>query len=281
MLDADGMTGAVAGTMAIREAISRAREYGIAAVGVRNSNHFGAAGYYSAMAVDAGMIGISMTNVTLLVAGDGSAGAIAGNNPFSIAVPTYGDTPFMLDMAVSRVANGKLILAEKMGRKIPLDWATDRNGGPTDDPCEAQKGFLLPMADYKGLIMAYAIDILCGLITGGKFADGVVSMYKHPELPSEVAHMMIAIDVSAMLSKDEIREKMETYKAFLKNAPMKQKDERLLLPGEKEHNCMQQRLKDGIPIPLTTLKEIAKLCERYHVDDKIQEKCKALLLNYF
>ena len=266
VLEADGAAGAVAGTMAMREAIRLAKANGIAAVGVRNSNHFGAAGYYARMAVKQGMIGVSMTNVTRLIAAQGSVNAIAGNNPFSIGVPTYDEIPFLLDMAVSRVANGKLILAEKKGEKIPLDWATDADGNPTDDPVEAQKGFLLPMGDYKGLILAYAIDILCGVITGTGFANGVVSMYKRHDLPSRVGHMMIAIDIDSMISRDDMKEKMRQYREFLKSQPMRHEDDELLFPGELEHRSMLERSQNGIPVPLQTINEINALCKAYGVN---------------
>lgn len=269
VLDADGSVGATAGKEAMDEAIFRAEKYGIAAVGVRNSNHFGAAGYYSSMAAREGMIGISMTNVTRLIAAEGSVQAIAGNNPISIAVPTYDEVPFLLDMAVSRVANGKLILAEKKGKKIPLDWATDANGNPTDDPKEAQKGFLLPMGDYKGLILAYAVDILCGLINGGAFADGVISMYKRHDLPSQIGHMMIAINIKAMLSQEEMKQKMHAYRVFLKSQKLRGEKDELLFPGELEYRTMIERRKNGIPVPLTTIAEISELCEKYGVVSRL------------
>ncbi|MDR2655362.1 MAG: Ldh family oxidoreductase [Oscillospiraceae bacterium] len=257
VLDADGAAGCVAGRAAMEKAVELAREYNIAAVGVRNSNHFGAAGIYSKIAADEGMIGICMTNVTRLVAGEGSDGAVVGNNPLSVAIPAFGEEPFLLDMALSRVANGKLILAEKKGEKIPFGWALDRQGKPTDDPVEAQKGSLLPIGDYKGLILAYAVDILSGLITGSGFADTVVSMYQRHDLPSRVGHLMLAINIAGIIPPELMRERMAHYFNYVRGFPVISGKPGLMIPGEREFACEKRRRAQGVPVPLATLEELA------------------------
>ena len=208
LIDGDGAAGAVAGRIAMEQAIQDARSHGVGVAGVTNSNHFGAAALYSQLAVRQGMIGISMTNVMPLIAAPGAKAAVAGNNPFSIAVPTYSDFPFVLDMSLSVVAGGKLRLAMAKGEKIPYGWGVDVDGKPTDDPKKALEGFLLPIGGYKGLGLAYAVDILCGVITGGAFADQMRSMYHDPDVPSLTGHMMIAMDLSAWISPDEMRKRM-------------------------------------------------------------------------
>ena len=167
LIDADGAAGAVAGRVAMEQAIEDARIHGVGVSGVTNSNHFGAAALYSQLAVKQGMVGIAMTNVRPLIAAPGAKCAVVGNNPFSIAVPTYCEFPFSLDMSMSVVAGGKLHLAAAKGEKIPFGWGVDKEGRPTDDPRKALEGFLLPIGGYKGLGLAYAVDILSGVITGG------------------------------------------------------------------------------------------------------------------
>lgn len=137
VLDGDAGAGIIVGKHAMERAIELAKVHHIAAVGVRNSNHFGAGAIYARMAAEAGMIGIAMTNVLPLVTAPGASRPVVGNNPIAIAVPTYGEFPFCLDMALSKVAGGKLTLAIKRGEKIPTDWATDAEGRPTDDPKKA------------------------------------------------------------------------------------------------------------------------------------------------
>ena len=112
------------------------------------------------------MIGIAMTNVKPLIVAPGASVPVTGNNPIAFGIPTYGEFPFVLDMSLSVVAGGKLTLAIKKKEKIPMDWATDKNGRPTDDPQAAFDGYLLPMGGHKGLGLSYVVDILSGLITG-------------------------------------------------------------------------------------------------------------------
>ena len=124
----DDGCGYIVGRDAMEKAIAKADDYGIGAVGVTRSNHFGAAALYTRMAVNRGMIGIAMTNVVPNVVAPGGSRPIVGNNPFAVSVPTFGEFPFTLDISLSNVAGGKLLLAIKNGEKIPLDWATDKDG---------------------------------------------------------------------------------------------------------------------------------------------------------
>lgn len=266
LVDADGAAGCIAGRAAMECAIDRARQFGVGVCGVTNSNHFGAAALYSKLAVDAGMIGISMTNVMPLIAAPGAKAPVVGNNPLSIGVPTYNeDFPFLLDMSLSVVAGGKLHLAAAKGEKIPLDWAVDRDGVPTDDPKTALDGFLLPVGGYKGLGLAYAVDILAGVITGGLFADQMRSMYKHPTVPSLTGHCMIAINQSAFITPEVMRERMEYYHEYLRGIPLAEGAPPLCFPGEIEHRRELERRETGVPVPLSTLETLSALGAQYGV----------------
>lgn len=260
LLDADGAAGCVAGRAGMNAAIQRAAQFGIGAAGVTNSNHFGAAALYTRLAVDAGMAGISMTNVKPLIAAPGAKAPCVGNNPLSIGIPTENEAfPFILDMSMSVVAGGKLHLAAAKGEKIPLDWAVDSDGHPTDDPKAALAGFLLPVGGFKGLGLAYAVDILCGVITGGLFADQMRSMYHQPDLPSMTGHMMIAIDLSKLISREQMRERMRYYHDFITRIPVADGKPPLCFPGEIERSRELARRRDGIPVPISTLNELEKL----------------------
>ena len=157
VMDGDNGPGQLVARKAMQRAIELANTYNLGMVIAFQSNHFGAAATYTRMAVDAGMVGVAMTNVVQNVVAPGGSKPIIGNNPVSIAVPTFGEFPFVLDISFSAVSGGKLLLASKKGEKIPMDWGTDKDGKPTDDPDVAFKGFLLPTGAHKGLGLAYAV----------------------------------------------------------------------------------------------------------------------------
>ncbi len=260
LLDGDDGAGFVVARAAMLRAIELAELHGVGVVGAIRSNHFGAAGLYARLAADAGMIGIAMTNVAPNVVAPGGSQPVVGNNPLAIAVPTYGEFPFVIDVSFSAVAGGKLLLASKKGERIPLDWATDHEGQPTDDPARAFAGFLLPMGGFKGLGLAYAVDILCGVVTGGHFGREMKGMYTHPDDPSGTGHMMIAIDPEAILSLDQLRERMTAFVRMVKSSAMRDDRDEMLLPGELEYLSSQRR-DAGIPLPAALYEELAMLGE--------------------
>jgi LDH2 family malate/lactate/ureidoglycolate dehydrogenase len=262
ILDGDKGSGFTVGRAAMKRAIELAEQFGIGAVGVKSSNHFGAASIYSRIAVDNGMIGYSSTNVKPLMVLRGASKPVVGNNPFSIAIPTFGEFPFVLDISMSRIAGGKLALAIKKNEKIPLDWATDENGMPTDDPQKAFKGFLLPIAEHKGLGLAYAIDIICGVLTGGAFQTGVKSMYEFPDDPSNTGHFMMAFNCNSVMDKEILKSRMQEYINNLKNTPLWDMDTKVYLPGEIEYLNSLDREENGIPIPEKTYSELLELSKR-------------------
>ena len=195
----DDGPGQLVAKAAMERAIELAKIYHIGMVGAFQSNHFGAAATFTRMAASEGMVGIAMTNVVQNVVVPGGSKPIIGNNPFSVAIPGNGEFPFVLDISMSAVSGGKILLASKKGNKIPPTWATDDQGRPTDDPDIGFKGFLLPVGGYKGLGLAYVIEILTGVLNGGVFLDAMKGMYKYPNDPSLTSHLMVAVNVSAIM----------------------------------------------------------------------------------
>jgi len=265
VLDGDDGAGQIVGREAMKRAIELAKTYNVGIVGAIRSNHFGAAATFTRMAAAEGMIGIAMTNVVQNVVAPGGSKSIIGNNPFSVAVPTYGEFPFVLDISLSAVAGGKLLLASKKGEKIPLDWGTDVNGRPTDDPDEAFKGFLLPMGGYKGLGLAYTIEILTGVISGGVFLEAMKGMYKYPDDPSLTSHLMAAVNLSAIMDQDDIQGRMTDFIQTIHNSPMWDQSKEMLIPGEIEYRTMQQRKQQGIPLPNNLYEELVVLAKELGV----------------
>jgi LDH2 family malate/lactate/ureidoglycolate dehydrogenase len=271
VLHGDDGAGFIVGRAAMNRAIELAERFNIAAVGVVRSNHFGAAGIYARMAVEQGMIGMVMTNTIPNIVAPGGSKPITGNNPLALAIPTFGEFPFVLDISLSNVAGGKLLLAAKKGERIPLDWATDREGRPTDDPDQAFAGFLLPVGGHKGLGLSYAVDILCGLITGGVFQYQMQSMYKHPDDPSLTGHFMIVINPLIFISKDEMKNRMADFYQTIKTSPMWDESKEMMLPGEIEHRTALRRKANGIPLPENLYNELVGLGEEMGVPDKVSK----------
>lgn len=259
VLHGDDGPGFLVGRAAMERAIELAQEFNVGIVGAVRSNHFGATAIYSRMAVARGLVGISMTNVVPNVVAPGGSKPVVGNNPLSVAFPTFGEFPFVLDISFSNVSGGKILLANEKGEKIPLDWATDTDGRPTDDPEKAFAGFLLPVGAHKGLGLAYAIELLCAVLTGGVFLNEMKGMYKYPDEPSLTSHLMIAINPLALQSESQLQERMEKFTRTIKESPMWNETQEMLIPGEIEHRTAQIRQKEGIPIPISLYEELQAL----------------------
>lgn len=265
----DDGCGYIVGREAMEKAIAKADDYGIGAVGVTRSNHFGAAALYTRMAVNRGMIGIAMTNVVPNVVAPGGSRPIVGNNPFAVSVPTFGEFPFTLDISLSNVAGGKLLLAIKNGEKIPLDWATDKDGRPTDDPQEGFNGFLLPVGGHKGYGLALVIDLLCGVLTGGAFLHGLKGMYKYPDDPSLTGHFFIAINPLALMEKELFKERMDDFYRQIKASPMWDSSREMLMPGEIEYRTEQTRKQEGIVLSEELINELNSLADELGIESQL------------
>ena len=259
VLDADNGSGYIAGRAAMARAIELAGQSNIAAVGIINSNHCGATSLYARMALEHDMIGIAMSNVAPNMVMTGGSRPITGNNPIAVAVPTFGNFPFVLDISMSAVAGGKLLVAASNGEEIPLGWATDSEGRPTTDPKAGFDGFLLPLGGHKGFGLSLLVDILCGVITGGSFQHQLKSMYRYPNDPSNTAHLMIVINPLVLMAKEQLRDRMHDFVTTIKESPMWDPDAEMLLPGEIEYRNECERRRNGIPLPTSLFDELERI----------------------
>ena len=249
VMDADDGSGYLACRAAMERAIALAKTNMVGVVGIKRSNHCGAMMLYARLAAEEGMIGIAMSNVVPNMVVPGGVKPVTGNNPIAFAIPTFGEFPLVLDMSLSAVAGGKLLLAASRGEKIPLGWATDKHGCPTDDPQKGFKGFLLPMGGYKGFGLSLVVDILCGVLTGGAFQHQLKGMYKNPDEPSLTGQMMIVLNLAAFMPEDDMKFHMAGFIETLKASPMMEADDEMLVPGELEHRAETERRTSGIPLP--------------------------------
>jgi LDH2 family malate/lactate/ureidoglycolate dehydrogenase len=269
VLDADNGPGFIAARAAMSRAIELAGSGNIAAVGIINSNHCGAAALYARMAAGARMIGVAMSNVAPNMVAPGGSSPITGNNPIAIAIPTFGQFPFVLDISLSAVAGGKLLAAARTGERIPPGWATDRDGHPTTDPKVGFDGFLLPMGGHKGLGLSFAVDILCGLLTGGAFQHHLKSMYRYPDDPSGTGHLMLAINPLAIMDEGLLQSRFREFFETVKQSPRWDRGENLL-PGEIEHRAEIERRRDGIPLPVPLYETLLGIGEMAGLETRLE-----------
>lgn len=230
LLDAHNGFGQVASHRAMSLAVQKAATLGIGAVGVRNSNNFGMAGYYGDFAASRGFAALVCANAAPAIAPTGGNKTIFGTNPICLAFPgTEAYHPIILDMATTVAARGKIRLAAKNGEKIPLDWAIGPDGQPTDDPNEALKGALLPIGGYKGYGLSLFVDLFAGLLSGSAFGGEVRNLSKM-DADSGNGHLFIVIDVEKFMSEDELNARLSRFHTAVKSCG---EPGAILMPGER------------------------------------------------
>ncbi len=256
----DGL-GPVVGTRGMKEAIDLAKTLGTGFVGCSDSNHFGAAAPYVLMACRERLIGIAGTNAFPTMPPWGGLGNVVGNNPLAIGVPCQGETPFVLDMAMSVSSRGRMRQMVDEQRQMPEGWAVNAEGRPTTDPLEGLRGFVLPMGQHKGYGLAIALDILGGVLTGSGFATGVKSLVQQWQEPQHVGHFFIAIDPTRFLPWEEFSARMNACFRILRGAQRIDPETAILIPGDAEAALEKERMVRGIPLEGKTLEILRGLSE--------------------
>lgn len=284
LMDGGAGLGQPIGVRAMRLAIEKAQKMGLGFVAVRNSNHYGIAGYYAMMALQHDLIGISMTNADLLVVPTFGRDAILGTNPIAVAVPAGRERAFVLDMATSTVPRGKLEVYDRLGKPMPLGWATDERGLPTTDASRVLANFkaragggLLPLGGageefggHKGYGLALLVDILCGVLPLAGYANTIYP--KTPEgkpLPANVGHFFGAMRIDAFRPVDEFKATMDDIIRRLKNSAKAEGHDRIYIHGEKEFEMEEQRRKNGIPLDPKTVAMMRQVAQELGVEYKL------------
>jgi LDH2 family malate/lactate/ureidoglycolate dehydrogenase len=263
-IEAHGSMGHIVSFNAMEIAIKKAMEFGIGWVSVKDSGHFGVAGLFPMMALEKNFIGYVVTNSAPMMAPYGGRDRILGNNPISYALPADQCLPIVLDMSISMVSSGKLILCRKKGEKIPLGWACDKNGLPTDDPYEGYEGggSLFPMGGYKGYGMVLVHEMLTSVLTGGKWTQHIKSLYEEDKTGIQgTCHSFMAIDPDCFAGSDHFKKDMDCYIKSIKESGKAIDAQEILMPGEPEYRTEAKHLKEGIPLVPATVKELATLGE--------------------
>lgn len=264
-LDGQDALGQRVAREAVALAVERARAFGVGAVAVRFSNHFGTAAYFTREGARQGYATLLFSNASASMAPWGGREKRVGNNPWSIAVPGGALGEIVLDIANTAVARGKIYLAAERGEPIPPTWAIDAQGLPTTQPEAALAGLLQPIAGHKGYGISVMIDLLAGVLTGSAFGLDVVGPYR-PEGRSGAGHLAIAIDIARLMPLDQFEERVAALVAQLRSSAPAEGSAGVFLPGEIEILNRERLQTQGIDLPFATWQGLAELARSCGVD---------------
>ena len=258
VIDGRNGVGQVLAERARKEAVRRAKEHGIAVVGVRSSNHFGTCMYYTRLGALDGCVMLLTTNGGPAMAPWGGCRKIIGTNPWSVAAPAGKFSPLLVDMANTGVARGKIYLARNQQMPIPPGWALNSQGEPTTDPTEAIEGIILPMAEHKGYAIAVMVDMLSGVLTGSGFLSEVNSPYKTAE-KSNCGHLMVAMNIAAFQPLEQFEARMEAFINEIKSVPLAKGHSEVFYPGEIEARSAVRCRREGLLLAAETLADLRRI----------------------
>jgi LDH2 family malate/lactate/ureidoglycolate dehydrogenase len=268
MVDGDSSLGMVASVFAMNTAMAKAATGGIALVGLRNNCHYGAAGYYAAMAIPKNMIGLSMANDIPTVNAPGARGPVMGSNPFGFAAPAGQEKPILLDMATSTVAGGKVFAAASLGQTIPAEWLLDANARPTVDPTLfSHAASLTPLGGYKGYGLAFLIEVFSAILTGASIRWQVLSWtFSDPSKPTGHGAAFIAINIAPFMPVEHFKERMDQTIREIRASDRTSGADRIYLPGEMEWERREKSLAEGIDLPADVVASLRELAQDLNLD---------------
>ena len=246
-------------------AVEMAREFGIGFVSVKHSNHFGMSAWVVQQALDAGMMSLVFTNSSPALPVWGGREKLMGVSPLACGAPAGKECPFILDMAPSVAARGKIYKAKRRGEKIPSDWALDAEGRQTDDPEAALGGVMLPMGGPKGSALAVMMDVFSGVLSGSAFAGHVTNPYD-PSRSADVGHFLVAIKPDLFMGLDDFKARMDYLYQRVVGCEKMAGVDRIYYPGEIEQITQDERLKTGIPYVQAEIDALNQEAEKVGVE---------------
>jgi L-2-hydroxycarboxylate dehydrogenase (NAD+) len=259
-VDANNSIGFVAADTAIKIAINNAKKTGIGLVAVKNSGHYGLSGYYAEQAVKKNLMVMVFTNAPPAVAPHGASKSLFGTNPICFGTPTGCKVPFILDTSISIINRGKIRVAAREGRKIPEGVALDKFGKPTSDPKKALEGVQLPIAGFRGSGLAWMVDILSGVLTGGNHAGRVKDPFTDFSGPQNIGHLFFVLKPNLFVGNSfnkRIKDNVKTIKKLPKVEGVKE----ILYPGQSKFSRYKNNLKKEIKISKNVLEDLNSLME--------------------
>ncbi len=274
IIDGESALGQIGSDFAMRTAMAKARNVGIAYVGLRNTGHIGAAGYYAATAARAGFIGMVTGNDIPSVAAPGSRGAVLGSNPLAYGIPVGSGDPILLDMATAAVAGGKVYAALQRGEAIPPTWLIDLDGKPTTDgTLYPDRASLAPMAGHKGYGFGLWCEILSAILPGGHMTWEVGSwIFDDPANPSFHNASFIAIDISAMVQPEQFEQRLRHLIDEIHATKTADGIDRVLLPGEREWALQRKAQTTGIVLPQDVIDKLSQAASHVGIPTPLESK---------
>ena len=261
VVDGNAGMGMVIANEAMSLAVSKARAAGVGVVVVRNSNHFGAAGYYALSAAEAGFIGLATSNASPIMTAAGSRKKVISNAPLAYAVPT-GKFPLALDIAMSATAGFTVRLAAERGDSIPLGWVVDADGKPTTDPAAyAAGGALAPVGGHKGYGLALLTETLAAALSGAAMTRSVVPWLVETGTPTNAGHAFVALDVECFADREDFYARMQQLLGEMAAAEPAAGVERVLVPGQLEHEREQRALAGGLELDAVIWHHLQQVAE--------------------
>jgi len=276
-VDGDGGLGLVVAPFAMEVAIEKAKTYGSGWVAVKNSNHFGIAGYHALLAVEQDMIGISMTNASPLVAPTYANERLLGTNPMCYAFPAGQYPPVVVDMATAAAANGKLEIAQRANQLIPEGWVQDKNGNAAIDPHELKKGgTLLPLGSdkdhgsHKGYGLSATVDILSAVLSGANYGPWVPPFVAFLEPPTDpvgagIGHFFGAMRLDGFRPAQDFKDHLDNWITRFKSAKTIDPEKKVIIPGEPEYTFENERKKNGIPLIDAVVNDLNELADKLEI----------------
>jgi L-2-hydroxycarboxylate dehydrogenase (NAD+) len=257
-IDANNSIGFVAADIAIKKAIYNAKKTGIGLVAVKNSSHYGLSGYYAEQAVKKNLMVMIFTNAPPAVAPHGALKSLFGTNPICFGTPTGSKIPFILDTSISMINRGKIRVAARDGTKIPEGVALDKFGKPTTDAKKALEGVQLPIAGFRGSGLAWMVDILSGVFTGGNHGGKVKDPFTDFTGPQNIGHLFFVMKPNLFVGNNFNKRIKENIK-IIKKLPKIKGVKEILYPGQNKYNKYKKNLKKEIIIPKNIIEDLKKI----------------------
>lgn len=265
LLDGQDGFGHYLGHIGMLKAIELADRYGLGLVGVRNSNHFGAAAYYVQLAAEQSKLGLTTSNSFPRVAPYGGLTPALGTNPFAFGAPTRNGQAILVDFATSAMAGSSIRQAKAERKEIPPGVIIDAHGRDLTDPNLAAQDVILPFGGAKGFCLSLMVEILSGVITGAAISHQIASVYKNFENSSKNGHLFIAIDIAKLMPIETYFERMEMLIGYIKTAKTGEDVAEILLPGETRWRTHRRQLAEGITLDLETVETLTTLAQTLNV----------------
>lgn len=263
-MDANDGLGQVAAASAMRTAIERAGQFGLAVTTVRGSNHLGVLSYYAELALPHDMIGFALSGVASTLAAHGGSAAVLGSNPWSIAIPASDPGPLVVDMAQGVTITPHLRAAAAAGEAIPEGWAVDEHGEPTTDPSAALRGSILPFGGHKGYALTLALEVLASVLPGAAFSTDIPSYEAGTTTAKRLGHLLLALRTDLLPDAATFADRVG---ALLQRVKASGPPGGVRVPGERGRRTQVTRVRDGVPVPASLVETIRGLSRRLSVFD--------------